>query len=241
MAAPAAETSSEPKRVDDSVLQSFFSEVKEIEKRDSVLTPKQQIDRLLRPGSTYFNLNPFEVLQISPEAPIEDVKKQYRRLSILVHPDKNPEDRERAQKAFDVINKAHKSLEDEEQRQRALEVIEEAKGRTDLMIEEKRKKQRKAGKGDKVDEDDPEKVSPSSARGSPAGNVLSCDISSPILVLGKRKREAEIREQEKAQQEKEWHKNYEESRENRVSSWKNFQTGKKSKTFKPPKHRAETR
>lgn len=38
----------------------FISEVKEIEKRDSVLTSKQQIDRLLRPGSTYFNLNPCE-------------------------------------------------------------------------------------------------------------------------------------------------------------------------------------
>ncbi|KAH7937997.1 hypothetical protein HPB49_019100 [Dermacentor silvarum] len=88
-----------------------------------------------------------------------------------------------------VINKAYKSLEDEQQRQRALEVIEEAKGRTDMMVEEKRKKLRKAGKGDKVEEDDPEK----------------------------------------------------ESRENRVSSWKNFQTGKKSKAYKPPKHRAETR
>jgi len=35
--------------------------VKEIEKQDSVLTPKQQIDRLTRPGATYFNLNPFDV------------------------------------------------------------------------------------------------------------------------------------------------------------------------------------
>jgi len=34
--------------------------VKEIEKQDSVLTPKQQIDRLTRPGATYFNLNPFD-------------------------------------------------------------------------------------------------------------------------------------------------------------------------------------
>lgn len=63
--------------------------VKEIEKRDSVLTPKQQIDRLLRPGSTYFNLNPFEVLQLEPECPLDEIKKKYRRLSILVHPDKN--------------------------------------------------------------------------------------------------------------------------------------------------------
>lgn len=64
-------------------------QVKEIEKRDSVLTPKQQIDRLLRPGSTYFNLNPFEVLQVEPESTVEELKKKYRRLSILVHPDKN--------------------------------------------------------------------------------------------------------------------------------------------------------
>lgn len=64
-------------------------QVKEIEKRDSVLTPKQQIDRLLRPGSTYFNLNPFEVLQVDPDASLDDIKKKYRRLSILVHPDKN--------------------------------------------------------------------------------------------------------------------------------------------------------
>lgn len=57
----------------------FYTEVKEIEKRDSVLTPKQQIERLLRPGSSYFNLNPYEVLQVEPEAELEDVKKKYRR------------------------------------------------------------------------------------------------------------------------------------------------------------------
>ena len=39
----------------------LFSQVKAIEKHDSVLTSSQQIDRLLRPGSTYFNLNPFDV------------------------------------------------------------------------------------------------------------------------------------------------------------------------------------
>lgn len=76
-------------------------QVKEIEKRDSVLTPKQQIERLLRPGSTYFNLNPFEVLQIDPSTPLEEAKKKYKRLSILVHPDKNQDDAERAQEAFD--------------------------------------------------------------------------------------------------------------------------------------------
>jgi len=76
-------------------------QVKEIEKRDSVLTPKQQIERLLRPGSTYFNLNPFEVLQVDPSVSLDEAKKKYRRLSILVHPDKNQDDPDRAQLAFD--------------------------------------------------------------------------------------------------------------------------------------------
>ncbi|KAF0302401.1 DnaJ subfamily C member 8 [Amphibalanus amphitrite] len=76
--------------------------VKQIEKQDAVLTSAQQIERLLRPGATYRNLNPFEVLQIDPDLPVQDLKKKYKRMSILVHPDKNPDDRERAQTAFDI-------------------------------------------------------------------------------------------------------------------------------------------
>lgn len=98
------------------------------------MTSKQQIDRLLRPGSTYLNLNPFEVLQIDPELPIDEVKKKYRRLSILVHPDKNQDDADRAQQAFEAVNKAWKILENEVTRKKCMEVIEEAKGRTDIMV-----------------------------------------------------------------------------------------------------------
>ena len=80
-------------------------EVKRIEKRDSVLMSKNQIERLTRPGSSYFNLNPFEVLQIDPEVTDEEIKKRFQQLSILVHPDKNQDDADRAQKAFEGICK----------------------------------------------------------------------------------------------------------------------------------------
>ena len=33
--------------------EAFYADLKQTEKKDAVLTPKQQIDRLLRPGSTY--------------------------------------------------------------------------------------------------------------------------------------------------------------------------------------------
>lgn len=74
------------------------------------------------------------MLQIEPESTIEQIKKRYRQLSILVHPDKNPDDKERAQKAFDVINRAWKILENDLTRKKCLEVYEEAKDRTDHMV-----------------------------------------------------------------------------------------------------------
>ncbi len=95
-----------------SAFDSFYQDLKETEKKDSVLTPAQQIDRLLRPGATYRNLNPFEVLMIEPGTAMEDVRKKYRRLSILVHPDKNQGDRERAQAAFDAVKKAYEVRKD---------------------------------------------------------------------------------------------------------------------------------
>ena len=85
---------------------SFYKEVKEIEKRDENLTPAAQIERLTKPGHTYRNLNPFEVLQVDPDMSLEDVKKKFRRMSILVHPDKNQGDAERAQVAFDAVKRA---------------------------------------------------------------------------------------------------------------------------------------
>lgn len=99
-----------------------------------MLTSEQQINRLLRPGSTYFNLNPFEVLQVEPDTSVEQIKKKYRSLSFLVHPDKNQENKERSQLAFEAVNKAWKTLENDVTRKRCLDIYEEAKERTDHMV-----------------------------------------------------------------------------------------------------------
>jgi len=119
--------------------------VKEIEKRDSVLTPKQQLDRLTRPGSTYFNLNPFDVLQVDPDTPLPEIKQKFKRMSILVHPDKNLDDKDRAQTCFDAVKKAWKTLEEEEGYQKCKAIVEEAKSRVDEM-EKQKKKTAKKGK-----------------------------------------------------------------------------------------------
>ncbi|KAI5733651.1 hypothetical protein M8J76_014253 [Diaphorina citri] len=249
MAVPGNTTGDDPE-----IFSNFITEVKEIEKRDSVLTSTQQIDRLLRPGSTYRNLNPYEVLQLDPETSLEVAKKQYRKLSFLVHPDKNPDEPEKAQQAFEAVNKAWKTLEDEDSRQKCLSIIQEAKERTDYNIEEKRKRYKKEGKGTRVEEDEPEAYQHSV-------RVMTLklfadmerkrrDLDNRAQEERKRKREQEIEEEEQKALEKEWQKNFEESRQNRVESWKAFQSGgsskkaksaKKIKTFRPPRHKAETR
>ncbi|KAK2115793.1 DnaJ (Hsp40), sub C, member 8 [Saguinus oedipus] len=135
----------------------FYSEVKQIEKRDSVLTSKNQIERLTRPGSSYFNLNPFEVLQIDPEVTGEEIKrKRFRQLSILVQPDKNQDDADRAQKTCEAVDKAYKLLLDQEQKKRTLDVIQAGKEYVEHTVKEREKQLKKEGKPTIVEEDDPE-------------------------------------------------------------------------------------
>uniref|UniRef100_A0A3B3BM38 DnaJ homolog subfamily C member 8 n=1 Tax=Oryzias melastigma TaxID=30732 RepID=A0A3B3BM38_ORYME len=227
-------------------------QVKQIEKRDSVLTSKQQIDRLLRPGASYFNLNPFEVLQIDPEATDDELKKRFRALSILVHPDKNQDDPERAQKAFEAVDKAYKLLLDPEQKKRALDVIEAGKEYVEHMVKEKKKQLKKDGKSQDVEEDDPEvfkqAVYKQTMKLFAELEIKRKEREAKEMHERKRAREEEIEAAEKAKRDREWQKNFEESRDGRVDSWRTFQAkGKKTKEkknrsfLKPPKVKMEQR
>jgi len=57
----------------------------------------------------------YEVLQVSRDATITEIKKAYRKLAIKYHPDKNPGDKE-AEEKFKIINEAYAVLSDEEKR-----------------------------------------------------------------------------------------------------------------------------
>ncbi|XP_030851229.1 dnaJ homolog subfamily C member 8 [Strongylocentrotus purpuratus] len=231
---------------------SFMTEVKLIEKRDSSLTPKQQIERLIRPGCTYFNLNPYEVLQVDPSMEVPDIKKLYRRLSILVHPDKNMDDRERAQKAFDALSNAMKTLEDETSRKSILDTIEEAKQKTDFLLGEKRKQLKKDDKPTAIEEDDPlkykETLHKNTVKLFADYAIRRKEIEEKEARIKKREREEEIKEEDKSKKAKEWQKDWEDGRDKRVHNWRDFSnhdTAKKKKknrmAFKPPKPKLETR
>ena len=58
-----------------------------------------------------FKLNPMEQLGLRFDASLDDIKRQYRKASLLVHPDKCKHPR--AQDAFEVLGHANKQTLDE--------------------------------------------------------------------------------------------------------------------------------
>ena len=59
----------------------------------------------------------YSILQVSPHAPITDIKAAFRRLARLYHPDLNPDDPESAEK-FKHISQAYETLSDPNKRRR---------------------------------------------------------------------------------------------------------------------------
>jgi len=56
--------------------------------------------------------NPFEILNVAEEATLKEIKKAYRSLSLIYHPDRNPDDIDAAA-VFLRISKAYNALTDE--------------------------------------------------------------------------------------------------------------------------------
>ncbi|RCN45516.1 hypothetical protein ANCCAN_08445 [Ancylostoma caninum] len=246
-------------------------EIKATEKEDAVLTSQQQLDRLLRPGSTYLNLNPFEVLQIDPDTDIEVAKKKFKKLSLLIHPDKNPDDRERADQAFDIIKKAMKQIENPLELNRCKDCYTEARARLSIVVRavvaagtiasdlknellrlqmsEKRRKVKKETGSNEIEEDDPEVYKKQLWI---TVTKVFADREKKRKMLEERANEEKRRTAETIQQAaekrklaEEFAKNYEESRDERSGSWRNFQAKKAKRAedgkvmrgaaFRPPK------
>ena len=114
-----------------------------------------EITRLTGPEARLYNLDPFAVMRLNPVAAaadggdgagIERVKRRFRLLSRLVHPDRNPDD-ERAVAAFEVLNAAHKALTDPAQRAFCMEMVGEAREEYVLALSRRREERMLGSKG----------------------------------------------------------------------------------------------
>lgn len=99
--------------------------------------PDEQVERLT---AKTFN-SAYEVMQVGPDISEAELTKQYRRISVMIHPDKCKH--EKAQEAFQVLSKAYNDLKDPSYKDKYIDIIDAARKR----VKERREKenlQRKA-------------------------------------------------------------------------------------------------
>ncbi|XP_073040498.1 J domain-containing protein spf31 isoform X1 [Primulina eburnea] len=224
-----ATSAAAPTPDEDQLLKSFLAEVSEVE-RDN------EVNRIL----SCFKLNSFEHLNLPFDSSPDDVKKQYRKLSLLVHPDKckHPQ----AKEAFAALAKAQQLLHDPQEREYLLNQVNSAKEE----IRAKRKKQLKKDTATKlkslVDEG---KYEQEYERSDEFQQQLKLKVRELLTDQEWRRRKMQIRISEEEgrlkkdeeetkelwKRKREHEEQWEGTRENRVSSWRDFMKGGKRARF----------
>lgn len=167
------------------------------------------------------------MLDLQPGVPESDIKKTYRTKSLLIHPDKtkNPQ----APDAFDRLKKAQVELLDEKQRERLDEAIADA--RMLLIRENKWTVDSPEVKTEKFAKDWREKT-----------KFVLIDNEARRRRQLKAQMQEEGREQKKADEEldarkrkREREQDWENTREERIGNWRDFQKGGVDKKKKKKK------
>ncbi|CAG8488343.1 9351_t:CDS:2 [Acaulospora morrowiae] len=201
------------------------------------LQKDQEVERIL----TAFKLNPFDILDLKPDCTEKDVKNAYRKKSLLIHPDKTKHPK--AQEAFALLKKAEMELSNEKSRQFLLAIVEEAK--VTLINEQKLKITDPIIDTPQFNLQIKQKIKEILIEQElRRRKSLKRELEAQGLAA-KKAEQIEKEKKRKAEEEKLW----EETREQRVNNWRDFQTKKSSsKTkkkrntgseFKPPKVLAE--
>eukprot|EP00936_MAST-01D_sp_MAST-1D-sp1_P000303 g303.t1 len=230
--------------VESDLMADFFSEITDLEQKQNTTTSndkaleeeklrakranmdlgtgEQQIARLLRPGHTWFNLNPFEVLQLDREASQEEMKQRYRKLSTLVHPDKCTDSR--ASDAFDEVKKAYDQLKLDDRRNVVIQLIKKAEQQ--CLMQRKRLLRKGLTQAQLVEREGEEHEALDKAVKKMFADVERRRRSMEKHQQAHKAREADAldAEQEKLKKEYEHNKswNKEERVEKRVGSWRDF-------------------
>ena len=115
---------------------------------------KSQIDRLLTFKEVTF-IDPFDILNISYNSTEEQIKRKYRAIAMIIHPDKCslPE----APDAFHILEKAYKFLINPETKYNFKNILSRAKERVEVrrkeINEERKKKQLPVLPNDTIDDE----------------------------------------------------------------------------------------
>jgi len=188
----------------------------DLDKQSKEFDKDSEIERILKA----FRANAYDVLDLQPGVPDEDIRKIYRKKSLLIHPDKssNP----LAPDAFDRLAIAHQTLLDETKRGRLDEAIADARM---LLIRDKKLTT------DSEEVKDPDEVFMKEWKDKV--KFVLADNESRRLRQVKAQMQEEGREQRRVEAEMAERKrkrdhevDWEKTREQRIGSWRDFSQGK---------------
>ncbi|QRV89497.1 DnaJ domain protein [Ceratobasidium sp. AG-Ba] len=185
-----------------------------------------EVERILKA----FKLNPYDLLGLDVGATQADIKKRYRHLSLFIHPDKATHPR--ATDAFDLLKKAEADLSDQTKRDGLDAVMLEARAQvlkanslpigindTDprvlALVPSFRDQVKATAKDIFIDEEVRRR------------KAVKMNLANEGLEA-RRKEEEVATKKRKAEEDARW----EENREQRVDSWRSFNSGKKKKKSK---------
>ncbi|KAI8979263.1 hypothetical protein BDF20DRAFT_819433 [Mycotypha africana] len=212
---------------------STIATVDELDRYFSETEKNLEIERVL----SCFKLDPFAILELPYTKPDpKAIKKAYRQKSLMIHPDKVKH--EKAQDAFALLKKAESELADEARLKFLLTVIEEA--RVEVLRSNGYKVKTEVVFNNQLPTMPAERNAPETQVKDKMKEILiemelrrRRQLQREMEAEGAEKRKAEEKVNErkrKAENEKQW----EESRDTRVNSWRQFQKkgGKKVKKVK---------
>eukprot|EP00357_Protocruzia_adherens_P036091 CAMPEP_0115004240 /NCGR_PEP_ID=MMETSP0216-20121206/19079_1 /TAXON_ID=223996 /ORGANISM="Protocruzia adherens, Strain Boccale" /LENGTH=269 /DNA_ID=CAMNT_0002370179 /DNA_START=133 /DNA_END=939 /DNA_ORIENTATION=+ len=203
-------------------LREFLQTVRSMSKTDDhIMTTEAQIERLT---SKSF-LNPYEVLMSPPESTDEELKKRYRSLSLLVHPDKARHDK--AHDAFTVVEQAYKKLQNPDQKQVFQRIIREARDRVEHERRKDNKKRVKSGLKPLPEETIQSEIELKIQELFEEIEEKKEHFEKTEQSRKRRKREEEDLVKKEAEEQRNTDEAWEKNRNKRVQNWREFSSAKK--------------
>eukprot|EP00448_Togula_jolla_P007413 CAMPEP_0170603044 /NCGR_PEP_ID=MMETSP0224-20130122/18709_1 /TAXON_ID=285029 /ORGANISM="Togula jolla, Strain CCCM 725" /LENGTH=289 /DNA_ID=CAMNT_0010927913 /DNA_START=74 /DNA_END=940 /DNA_ORIENTATION=- len=224
----------------DAVFSMFLNEVttiksnkmKKIEEKAG--TPEEIVERL---SSMEYDPkqgvgSAFSVLQISPEASDTEITKQYRKLSVLIHPDKCK--LEKASEAFQLLSKAYADTKDPGYNDKFKDVFSDAKKRVRERREKENVAREKRGEdpletqGNEFDREVLQECENMTTQ-----SVEHVEYTNSVMEANMKRQALQAKEaaQKRREEEKE-KKKWERHRDKRVAGWQVFMQNVESKKIK---------
>mmetsp|Transcript_10450 Transcript_10450/g.11682 ORF Transcript_10450/g.11682 Transcript_10450/m.11682 type:complete len:250 (-) Transcript_10450:77-826(-) len=174
----------------------------------------------------------YQVLQVSPEASDSEITKQYRRLSVLIHPDKCK--MEKASEAFQVLVKAYNDTKDPNYQDKYKDIIGQAKERVRKQREKDNQERAKRGQDPlEMEGNDFDREVLQECEKMTTQTTEAATYSSTVLEANMKRQELMIKEARKGRREEDAEKRkFEKNRDKRAAGWQIFLDRCESKKFK---------